>query len=558
MTGTALRHWAVLAIFIGDFLYSAPAALAAGAEREKRIIFTIIGTLSVVDALMADCDSRSPESRERRQAMVKAWRDANHIDAFRAEIRPILAQSPGDIALVNAMRDKAVVQIKDIMEKTPGICDHVDVLLGEQKFAIGGKVAEVLPLLRVARRLAAEKLYTPPSPAPTNTLYTIVQLSSAAEATMNSVASAGVANDEVREKRRKAGEAALQALGVIAVRAKVVDRDDLREWRGEQQSTYEVSCRGFIDRETEKRFKGLEGSEATITGKVDRLVVNTSGGGSIILAKCTISDDALLTKADLPENGGLELRPPTAEEANAGPEKGIRMGDVEKVAYKLERRTSFSFGSYTMERNEDTYILLKDGTAYRHHWRFPFTDLDVVLVKRRDSASWYRWRREGDNLLMTAMGGLQKGQTATVSGAVSLTPFPPGALLGKAFQFLDVSAIGVRRERDYVFRRDGTIDLHKSNLFAGQTFAGPSIGVSGPGVAYSGGPNASLIVTGRPDSQRLRYRIDGYALELIADDGAVERQFIARFGDDKADAPHSIYIGGQLLWDRDKEDKPKN
>jgi hypothetical protein len=178
-------------------------------------------------------------------------------------------------------------------------------------------------------------------------------------------------------------------------------------------------------------------------------------------------------------------------------------------------------------------------------------------VKRRDADHWFRWREEGKSLILTASGGRKAGQVKTVSGAGSLTPFPPGTLLGKTFQFLDVSAIGVRRERDYAFRRDGTIDLHKSNLFAGQTLAGPNIGVSGPGVAYTGGPNATLIVTGRPDNQHLRYRIDGYVLELTADDGTVERQFIARFGDDKADDPRSIYIGGQLLWDQDTEREPK-
>jgi hypothetical protein len=284
--------------------------------------------------------------------------------------------------------------------------------------------------------------------------------------------------------------------------------------------------------------------------------VNSSGGG-IVLAKCALPGDAQMTKAGLPEVGGLELRPPAAEEANAGPGKGIRMRDVERVAYKLDRRMSFSLGSYSMERKEDTYILLKDGTAYRHHWRFPFTDLDVALTKRRDSANWYRWRQEGENLLLTATVGEHKGQTTTVSGAGSLTPFPPGALLGKTFQFMDVSAVGVRLERDYAFHRDGTIDLHKSNLFAGQTAPGANIGASGPGVAYTGGPNASLIVTGRPDNQHLRYKIDGYVLELTTDDGTVERQFIARFGDDNADDPHSIYIGGQLLWDRDKKDEAK-
>jgi len=161
--------------------------------------------------------------------------------------------------------------------------------------------------------------------------------------------------------------------------------------------------------------------------------------------------------------------------------------------------------------------------------------------------------QEGRNLLLTAAGGKYAGQTKTVSGDRPLTP---GALLDKAFKFLHVGMMGVRRERDYVFHRDGTLDLHKSNIVAGRTFTGPDIGVAGPGVAYSGGPNASLLVVGRPNEQRLRYRIDGYVLGLTADDGAVERHFIARFGDDKADDPHSLYIGGKMLWDRDKDDKP--
>jgi hypothetical protein len=377
---------------------------------------------------------------------------------------------------------------------------------------------------------------------------------------MNTVASADAAKDrKIRETRENAGKTALQALGVIAVRANVVDRDDLREWRGDQQSTYKVNCRAFVDKQTEERFKGLEGSETTIAGKVANFVVSSSGGGSINLAKCGFVDGARLTKANLPESGGLALRPPNAQEANAGPGKGIQMRDVERIAYKSDVRMGIDgFGNLYSDRNEDTYVLLKDGTAYHHHWRFPFTDLNVALVKHREPWNWYRWRQEGRDLVLTATDGEHAGQTKTVSGAGLLTPFPPGALLNKAFKFLHVGMMGVRRERDYVFRRDGTLDLHKSNIVAGRTFAGANISASGPGAAYSGGPNASLIVAGRPDDQRVRYRIDGYVLELTADDGAVVRYFIARFDfdDDNADGPGLLYLGGEMLWDRDKEEKP--
>jgi hypothetical protein len=560
MAGTGLWRWAVLAVLASGFLHPARAGPPpAGAEQIKQSIALIFAPVVMAEALATECDARSPNSRESRRAMLKAWRDANRIDAFKAAIVPILARAPDSVALVGALRDKVAANAKTTIEKTPALCENFDAFLREKTFAVGGQVAEVLPLLAAANaRLAAGTPSGTPPPASTPiTLYTVVQLSTAAEAAMNNVASADAVKDhKVRDRRENAGKTALEALGVIAVRATVAGRDKLREWRGEQQSTYEVSCRAFVNKETEERFKGIEGRETTVAGKVANLVLYSSGGGSIILAKCAFADEAQLAKAELPENDGLELRPPTAQEANAGPGKGIQMADVERVAYKLDHRMSFSLGNLYTERNEYTYILLKDGTAYSHRWRFPFTDLNVAVVKRREPWNWYRWRQEGQNLLLTATGGQYAGQTTTVSGAGSLMPFPRGALLDKAFKFLNVGRMGVRRERDYVFRRDGTLDLHKSSLVSGQTFAGPDIGASGPDFAYSGGPNASLTVLGRPDDQRLRYRIDGYVLELTAGDGVVERQFIARFGDDKADNPDVLYLGGEMLWDRDKEDKP--
>jgi hypothetical protein len=561
MVGTGLWRCAALAVLTAGFLHPARAELSASREQIKQTVALIVAPVALVEALAAQCDTFSPNSRESRQAALKAWRDANRIDAFQAAIVPILARAPGSVASASELRDKAAAKAKAMTEKTPAICENFDAVLREKVFAVGDPIAEILPVLAAANaRLAAGTPSAPPPASSAITLYTIVQLSTAAEAAMNTVAAADAAKDrKIRETREHAGKAALEALGVIAVRANVVDRDDLREWRGDQQSAYKVNCRAFVDKQTEERFKGLEGSETTIAGKVANFVVSSSGGGNIILAKCGFVDGARLTKANLPESGGLALRPPNAQEANAGPGKGIQMGEVEKIAYKSDVRMGIDgFGNLYSDRNEDTYILLKDGTAYHHHWRFPFTDLNVALVKYREPWNWYRWRQEGKDLVLTAAGGEHAGKTKTVSGAGLLKPFPPGALLHKAFKFLHVGMMGVRRERDYVFRRDGTLDLHKSNIVAGRTFAGPNIGASGPGFAYSGGANASLIVAGRPNEQRVRYRIDGYVLELTADDGEVQRHFIGRFDfdDDNADGPGLLYLGGEMLWDRDKEDKP--
>jgi hypothetical protein len=560
MAGTGLWRWAAWAILAAGVVHPACAEPPANREQFKQTVSLIIAPVGLVEALAAQCDTLSPISRASREAALKAWRDANRIDAFQAAIAPIFARVPGSAASIGELRDKAAAKAKALTEKTPAICENFDAFLREKTFAVGNLIADILPVLTTTNeRLSAVAPSAPPSPASgAIALYTIVQLSTAAETAMNKVASADAAKDlKTREARENAGRLALEALGVIAVRANVVSRDDLREWRGDQQSTYKVNCRAFIDEQTEERFKELEGSETTMAGKIDNFVVPSSGGGNIILARCGFVDGAGLTKANLPESGGLALRPPSAQEANAGPDKGIQTKDVENIAYKADVRTSIDgFGNLYSDRNEDTYVLLKDGTAYHYHWRFPFTDLNVALSKHREPGNWYRWRQDGKNLVLTATGGADAGQTKTVSDTSALTPFRPGARLGKAFKFLHVGMMGVRRERDWVFRRDGTLDLNKSNIVAGQTFAGANIGASGPGVAYSGGGNASLLVVGRPNEQRLRYRIDGYVLEVTGDDGAVERHFIARFGDDKADDPDMLYLGGEMLWDRDKEDKP--
>jgi hypothetical protein len=549
----------MLALAIAGFLHPARAEAPMSEAQRKQRITQIMTVIFVVEALAERCDKFEPASRESREAVLKAWRKDNRIDAFQAAMAPFWARLPDGSAKLGILRDEAAKHAKKLMENDkPGVCEAFAVELSDKDIAVGDKIASVLPGLKQAKEiLAAAERQSASEPAPKPvTVYTILQLSTLAEAAMSAVtAPAGASESKIRDAKAELGKAALEKLDIIGVRARVIDRDDLEEWRGEQQSTYNVHCSAFVDKVAEERFKALEGSETVIGGWVSGLSLYSGGGGSILFKKCGFLDDRQLLTSDLPESGGLELRPPSAEEANAGPGKGIQLRDVEKVVYKLDRHTSFSaFGGFSMERNEDTYVLLKDGAAYRHHWGFPFTDLNVAVVKRRDAQNWYRWRQDGDDLLLTKTSGAHAGQTTTVSGAVALTPFPAGARLGKAFQFMHVSGLGVRLERDYAFHRDGTLDLHRSSLFAGQTGVGPNITASGPSGAYYGGPNASLLAIGRPNEQRVRYRIDGYLLEMTADDGAVERHFIARFGDDSADNPQSLYLNGVLLWDRDKED----
>src|SRR5262245_62414014 len=124
MVGIGLWRWAVLAVLTTGFLH--PARAEPSTEQIKQTFARIIGPISVVEAVAAQCDTLSPKSRGSRQAVLKAWRDANSIDAFEAAIAPIFSRVPDSVASISALRDKAAAQAKALTEKTPDLCENFD------------------------------------------------------------------------------------------------------------------------------------------------------------------------------------------------------------------------------------------------------------------------------------------------------------------------------------------------------------------------------------------------------------------------------------------------
>src|SRR5262245_51897623 len=161
MVGIGLWRWAVLAVLTTGFLH--PARAEPSTEQIKQTFARIIGPISVVEALTAQCDTLSPKSRGSRQAVLKAWRDANRIDAFQAAIVPALARAPDSVTAISALRDKVAAQAKALTEKTPAICENFDAFLREKTFAVSDPIAEILPLLTAANG-AAGTPSAPPSP----------------------------------------------------------------------------------------------------------------------------------------------------------------------------------------------------------------------------------------------------------------------------------------------------------------------------------------------------------------------------------------------------------
>jgi hypothetical protein len=525
---------------------------AGNPEQMRQALARIVGPLSAVKALVAHCDAVSAEGRDKREAAFQAWRAAYRIEAFETALAQLMAHTKDSEGVQRKLQEVSANAAKKLLQEKPDLCAELSFEASDKDRAFGEQIARILPVLETAvARLKTVTATGYPR------LHTIVQLSTLADTAMNAVAPVNTTDSKASDRREKAGDAALEALGIVAIAGHVIGDDELREWRGEQQSSYRAECSSFNDKESKEKLKALKGSEAKIAAWIDRIRAYGSGGGWIVLKKCIVlQQNELLVNAELPEAGGLELRPPTAQEANAGPGKGIPVKDIEKVAYKSDLRTSLDLrGGVHMERDEDTYLLLKDGTAYHYPWGFPFTDLDVVLVKRRQPGLWFHWRLDGKDLVLTPMDGAKNTKPRTVEDVSTLDPFPPGATLEQTFEFLHVSGIGARRDRKLAFHRDGRIDMHSSSLFAGHIGPSASIGVSGPGVAFSGGNDSFLTAIGPKRERHLRYKIDGYVLELTADDGAKERHFIARMGDDDAKAPGLLYFNGAMHWKEEKEEK---
>lgn len=361
----------------------------------------------------------------------------------------------------------------------------------------------------------------------------IAQLSARALAAMQA---AGPSTDRVA---RRAGETAatqaLATLGTIIARGHVERNGWVREWRGDERSVMALRCRRVADQRDRDAMQAMAGREVVLTGRVLEV-----SGRLIAMSDCRLLPEATVLPplAALPETGGLEPRPLTPAAANAGPGRGIAPADVERVLYTARFQTMLDgLGNMYTDRDERLYVLLRDGSAYRHAWSFPFSDLDLALSHRREPGRWLHWRRDGEAILLQDADG----RRIDLNQPRQLLPLAPGTRFDHHYYLLNVGMGGFRRDRAYIFRSDGTVTLSASNL-----------------VAANLGPNGYIAAT-RPGTQSLaRYAFDGFALTLTDADGNTERRFVAQF-DAPPDgaAPNDLVLGGEIYWTRGEERRRK-
>lgn len=394
----------------------------------------------------------------------------------------------------------------------------------------------------IAKASLSEETGLTPKP---KSLYSIAQLSVIAKELFRR------APGQKDDDKVEAVTAAMQTLGPIVLAGRSDGDDRLQQWLPEQRSIWTAGCE-FADDVEEKRFEQAKDKDVAIIARISRVYAFEVFN----LSDCRLLDDpSRLARSDLPEAGGLEYRPPDAAEVNAGPDKGLPAGQIEAMLFREQFQVGMNLGGGTYtDRNDETFLLLKDGTAYRYDFDYPPTDLDADQVRRRAPQDWSRWERPGDKYVMSAAAG----QKADLPSFTVLKPFPPDARLDRSYYYLNVFQGGVTRRIDLTFRPDGTFKRHQGGSFFMQSMAGTgpdggSVGVAGGGFAAVTNENGfSAMGALKSRDSAGRYRLDGYTLELRADDGTVTRLRVGVPGDDVA-APDTLNIGGTSYWDAEEE-----
>ncbi|SIQ89874.1 hypothetical protein SAMN05421641_1175 [Paracoccus thiocyanatus] len=452
--------------------------------------------------------------------------DAADYDALMAALKdaaPGLAEQT-DAAF--AQIDAAVAQ--QIAAK-PQLCAGLPERLKSDEYALR-------PALRETRRIARDLGVRPADPVPPRlepglaaAVQPLAQFSAWASAAMAEIGSAPGAQSDpaLRKAREEYLLALLEPQGRLMFQGRVVSDSELREWHGDRQSSFAASCRRFSDQDDQQRMADLVGHTAVLTGKV-YWVRDDAPGGVVGLRDCRILDAAA---AGLPLAGDgpveLEPRPPELAELLAAPGPRIAPADVDRVLYTAEFSPRLDgAGNGYLDRQEDIWVLLRDGTAMRHDWPVPFGDLALDMSRAREPQRWFTWVQRDGAVVLTAADGT----TLDLSGAERLLPMPEGRAITGTWAMTDIAMGGLRRDRSFDFAGDGTL-LHGSDSFVG------------------GRVGTSFITSplGPEQQTRSAYRFQGYALILIGPEGE-ERHFAARLADGDPAAPDDLVIDGRVYW----------
>lgn len=493
----------------------------------------------LADAYLVACGKEVPDQVQAQQDAVAGWAHRVDLAGYQRLVEGAVTALPGlaDDLGDNARRAQGIVDDEVARDASP--CRDLRSALADSE------VFDIASDIRYLLRNADDFGITVAEPArdpigDSVEVLPLARLSAPIAIKMDEIGSKDGAREDrdLREAREEHATKWLAQRAALVLFGRVVAEDELREWRGDQQSSFLATCASFSDDTHETALAAYIGQDRVIAGTI-RWLREDRAGGVISLDDCRVlSDDYgaadLATMED--DGAGLMLRPPAYEEAYAGPGQGIAMADVDRVLYDAEFSNRLDgFGNGYTDRREDIYVLLRDGTAYRHEWNFAFTDLDVAVSRKREPDRWFSWDDRWGTVTLTQTGGMVEGEKIDLSKARRLAPVPEGQRLEATYYYLNVGMGGGRSDRDYAFSADGQVVHTRGGMVAGNF-----------GTSY-------IIAAGQDDVSRSTYRFDGFTL-LIDGPNGPERHFVALLDGDDANQPEEIVIDGRVHWLR-KDDE---
>lgn len=206
------------------------------------------------------------------------------------------------------------------------------------------------------------------------------------------------------------------------------------------------------------------------------------------------------------------------------PGKGVAADDIEALlfyGYNADYGAGLSF-------EEERRLLLKDGWAY-DNLRVPPADLDVAASRKNESELWHKWRKNGDGYEIEKDGAWKKLPGHPVRGAKA------GETLSRSYTY---SASGCDYYGGYALFK--TLKFHADGTFDSSDYGSTHANSNGLGQINSEGIGHGAISHGASSSSdRGRYKLDGYTIEMTQPDGTTARQLFFFWADDK-----NISIGG--------------
>lgn len=512
------------------------AAYADDSEGFTKDLGRVVGAFTAAELYVDKCNSHDPDGASSRRDILAGWAHANGRPSYERLMAGLTARAPELATQLEPQRRKLAAAIEEEIQKTPDDCsDLARIFKQDSQFSVERQVRK---LMRTAASMGidipAEPVVVPEVKKNEDIeILRLAALSARLEAKMAEIGSKQGArrSRDLSSAREDHAERWLKAQGVQVLFGRVVTEDEVREWRGDRQSYFSVECKSFADAAHEANAAQAVGHDRVVVGMV-RSVVETSSGGKLTLNKCRLFTAEEIGRPFVEEDdsAGLMLRPLEESEAYAGPDNGIQMSSVDRVLYEASFDNRMDgFGNGYVDRDEAIYVLLKDGTAYRHEWSFPFTDLAVERSRQREPQRWFQWTERDEKVVLTHQAGDHIGQEIELQQPQRLEPMSPTHLHAR-YYYLQVGIGGTRQDRSYVFDNNGTVKYQRSGFVAGNV-----------GTSY-------IIVNGKKEKAEIAsYRFEDFALVLDRD-GQTERHLFAVPADVQVALPDTVIIRGEAYW----------